>query len=258
METTKIRWAGSTWNPMTGCSKISPGCDRCYAETIATSPRFSKAFPNGFEPTFKPHKLGEPARWKPSRVFVNSMSDVHHEAFTTGQVDAVYDRMAEWEQHDFLLLTKRPQRMWSYLCREDGWLARRGLDRVPDQIWLGATIEADPYVWRADYLRRIPVLVRFLSCEPLIGPLPSLDLGGVGWVIAGGESGSGYRPMPHEWAADLRDRCRENNTAYYFKQSAAYRTEMGVELDGRRHEEYPLPHPALEAERVLGVYTDRD
>lgn len=256
MKNTKIRWATDTWNPMTGCTKITPGCDNCYAETIAEKFR-GTAFPNGFEPTYKPHKLGDPASWQaPRRIFVNSMSDVHHDAFTVAQIDSVYDAMLETARHDYLLLTKRPQRMWSYLCGDDGWLARRNLDAVPDQIWLGTTIEDDPYTWRADYLRRIPVLVRFLSCEPLIGPLPSLDLTDLGWVIVGGESGSGYRDMPHDWARDLRDRCNDAGVAFYFKQSAAYRTEMGQTLDGRRHEEYPLPHPGSDRGRQLGRWLD--
>lgn len=241
---------------MTGCTKVSPGCDRCYAETIAEKFR-GTAFPNGFEPTFKPHKLDDPKRWEPSRIFVNSMSDVHHPAFTVDQIDAVYDRMAGWGQHDFLLLTKRPQRMWSYLCHPvDGWLVRRGLSKVPEQIWVGTTIEDDPFTWRADYLRRIPALVRFLSCEPLIGPLPSLNLDGIGWVITGGESGSGFRPMDHDWCRDLRDRCSKEGVAYYHKQDSAFRTETNPWLDGRMHEEYPLAHPRRGGERRLGVYVD--
>lgn len=252
MKGTKIRWASNSWNPMVGCTKVSAGCDRCYAETIAEKFRGS-AFPNGFEPTFKPAKLDEPRKWDPSRIFVNSMSDVHHPSFTSDQIDEVYDRMAAWDQHDYLLLTKRPQRMWSYIR---GWLERRGLDEVPPQIWLGTTIELDEFVWRADYLRRIPALVRFLSCEPLLGPLPSLDLTGIGWVITGGESGQGYRGMDHAWPRDLRDRCAEQRIAFYHKQDAAYRTETNPYLDGRRHEEYPLAHPALGRPRIMGVHHD--
>lgn len=267
MKNTKIRWAEHSWNPMTGCSKVSPGCDHCYAEVIAEKFR-GAAFPAGFEPTFKPHKLREPEKWAASRVFVNSMSDVHHEAFSLEQVAEVYDRMLAVDRHDYLVLTKRPARMKAFLA---GWLERHGLDEVPAHIWLGTSIESDRFVWRADRLRAIPAAVRFLSCEPLLGPLPSLDLSGIHWVIVGGESGPGYRPMDHDWARDLRNRCRDpfvhesdddpvdlcqdcgeeyyepcarhRGPAFYFKQSAAPRTEMGVELDGRRHEEYPLAHP---------------
>ena len=268
MKDTKIRWAGSTWNPMTGCSEVSAECDNCYARVIAE--KFgAPAFPNGFEPTFKPQLLGKPASWRePRRIFVNSMSDVHHEAFDGGQIDAVYDAMAETDRHDYLVLTKRPQAMARFFLGSDagrttdragrtpGWLERRSLDRVPDHVWLGTSIGLDRYAWRAKWLRMIPVLVRFLSCEPLLGPLPSLDLGGIAWVIVGGESGPGWRPMELDWARDLRDRCDQAEIAFYFKQSAAPRTEMGLDLDGRRHEEYPFAHPAAGVERVVGRYTD--
>lgn len=247
MDNTKIRWAEHTWNAMTGCSKISPGCDNCYAETIAEKFRGS-AFPNGFLPTFKPNKLDQPSRWRePARIFVNSMSDIHHPEFTEAQRDAVYDAMLAAPQHDYLVLTKRPNLMRSYLnggTDTDGYLSRRGLTELPDSIWVGTSIELDEYVWRADHLRAIPARVRFLSCEPLLGPLPSLDYTGLHWVIVGGESGKGYRPMDHQWARDIRDACVDKGIAYYFKQSAAPRTEMGIELDGELWEQYPLPHPA--------------
>lgn len=259
MKDTKIRWAEHTWNPMTGCTKISPGCDNCYAETIALKFK-GGAFPNGFDPTFKPGKLKQLRTLKPGRVFVNSMSDVFHPDFTRDQVDAVFDEMAEQSQHDYLVLTKRPNLMRNYMVGKDGWLERRNLTRVPTQIWLGTTIESDQYVWRADHLRAIPVDVRFLSCEPLIAPVPSLDLTDLHWVIVGGESGKGYRPMPHEWAVDLRDRCEAADIAFFFKQSAAPRTEMGMKLEGRLHEEYPFPHPGdvpPTGDRKVGRYTGR-
>lgn len=243
MEGTKIRWSEHTWNAFTGCTKISPGCDNCYAETIAEKFR-GNAFPNGFLPTYKPNKIDEPRKWKqPARIFVNSMSDVHHPDFTTEQVDSVYDVMLDVPQHDYLVLTKRPNLMAAYLLGDNGYLNRRGLDRLPEQIWVGTTIELNDYVWRADHLRRIPALVRFLSCEPLLGPLPDLNLDGIGWVITGGESGPGYRPLDHDWARDLRDRCGGQGIAFYHKQDSGIRTEMRPELDGRLHEEYPLPHP---------------
>ena len=243
MKNTKIRWTDHTWNPMSGCTHVSPGCDHCYAEAIALSPRFKNAFPAGFTPTFKTHKLNDPRPWAPGRVFVNSMSDVHHPDFTDGQIDQVVDAMARWDHHDYLVLTKRPQRMADYWLRR---LERTGAHRVPANIWLGTSIESDRYTWRADHLRRIPVDVRFLSCEPLISPLPSLDLAGIGWVIVGGESGNGtkdYRPMDHDWARDLRDRTRAAGAAFFFKQSSSHRTEVGIELDGERIEEFPRVHP---------------
>src|SRR5690606_14659591 len=176
-----------------------------------------------------------------------SMSDVHHPDFTTDQIDQVVDAMERHNHHDYLVLTKRPQRMADYWLDR---LERRGQQRVPAHIWLGTSIESDRYTFRADHLRRIPVDVRFLSCEPLIGPLPSLDLTGLSWVIVGGESGNGtrnYRVMDHDWARDIRDRCAEAGVAFFFKQSSASRTEVGITLDGELHEEYPKPHPALRA-----------
>jgi protein gp37 len=142
------------------------------------------------------------------------------------------------------------------LNRRPGWLERSNLQQVPPQIWLGSSIESDEFVGRADQLRAIDVPVRFLSLEPLLGPLPSLDLTGISWVIVGGESGPGWRPMDHGWAREIRDRCLDAGVAFYFKQSAAWRTEMGQELDGQRWEQYPLPHPALLKPRQVGVYTD--
>jgi len=246
---TRIRRAEHTYKPVTGCHKISEGCDHCYAETLTT--RFgdsSPSFPHGFEPTFKPKKLTDPAKWArstgPARIFVNSLSDLHIEDFTDEQRDAIYDSMLDTPVHDYLVLTKRPQWMARYFNGPSGFLARRGLDAAPANLWLGCSIELDKYTFRTKHLTSIPATVHFLSCEPLLGPLPSLNLDGIQWVIAGGESGPGYRPMDHDWARDLRDRCAAAEVAYYFKQSAAPRTEMGMELDGQLIEEYPLEHPA--------------
>lgn len=257
MKETKIRWAEHTWNPMTGCTKISPGCDRCYAEAIALKFK-GTAFPNGFDPTFKPNKISEPRKWAPSRIFVNSMSDVFHPAFTGEQIDMVFDEMATAHQHDYLVLTKRPNLMAHYLNGKDGWLQRRGYSELPPQIWIGTSVESDKYAWRADHLRTIPAAVRFLSCEPLLGPLPSLDYDGLSWIIVGGESGKGYRIMDHQWARDIRNACADRGIAFYFKQSSAPRTEMGIELDGVLHEEYPFAHPLVHrGDRMLGRYVGR-
>lgn len=250
MKDTRIRWAEHTWNPTTGCTVITEGCENCYAEDITQ--RWPGSFPNGFNPTYKPEKLKEPARFMrksgPGRVFVNSMSDLHHVDFTDAQRDSIYDVMLGQPGdvgHDYLVLTKRPQLMARYFNGPAGWLARRGLDTVPANIWLGTSIELNKYCGvRTRALTSIPAVVHFLSLEPLLGPLPALSLEGIEWVIVGGESGPGYRPMDHQWARDLRDQARTENRAFFFKQSAAPRTEMGMELDGVLHEEYPLEHPA--------------
>jgi protein gp37 len=237
MEDTKIRWATDTWNPMTGCTKVSTGCDNCYAEKIAL--KFgAPAFPHGFEPTFKPQKIKVPAKWKePRRIFVNSMSDVFHTDFTFEQIDQVFDEMLEHDRHQYLVLTKRPKRMAAYAITH--LFPRLGIEKIPDHIWIGTSIESNDFVWRADALRRIPAGIRFISAEPLLGPLPDLDLDGIHWLIVGGESGPNYRPMDHEWARELRDRSVQAGIAFFFKQSAAYRTEIGIELDGERWEQYP-------------------
>jgi protein gp37 len=236
-EGTRIRWANNTWNPMSGCTEVSPGCAHCYAKTMAERLRGTSAFPVGFDPVFKPHLVGLPRKWRnPRRVFVNSMSDLFHEAFSDAQLDGVFAVMAEVDRHVYQVLTKRPERMRDYV---HGWLARSGLEALPAHIWLGVSIENDRWTGRADTLREIPVAIRFISAEPLLGPLPSLDLTGIGWLIVGGESGPGFRPMDHAWARDLRDRALAAGIAYFFKQSAAPRTEMGIELDGRLWEQYP-------------------
>lgn len=236
-EKTGIRWTDATWNPMSGCTEVSPGCDHCYAKTFAEKMRGSAGYPVGFDPMLRPKALDNPRKWKePRRIFVNSMSDVFHKAFPQDYIDQVFRVMLEVPRHDYLILTKRPERMAHYI---KGWLDRNDLTTVPPFIWLGTSIEADKFTYRADILRTIPVGIRFISAEPLLEPLPSLNLKGLAWVIVGGESGPGFRPMDHEWARDLRDRCAAAGVAYFFKQSSGPRTEMGVTLDGRRHEEYP-------------------
>lgn len=252
MEGTRIRWAEHTWNPTTGCDKVSPGCDNCYAETIAIKfgPQGGNgtSFPNGFTPTYKPQKLGEPAKFLrksgPGRIFVNSMSDLHHADFTDAQRDAIYDVMLTVDAHDYLVLTKRPKQMAAYFCGPDGFLARRGLDSAPAQLWLGTSIENDKYTWRANHLRAIPAVVHFLSVEPMLGPVPSLDLTGIEWVICGGESGNGFRTMDLQWARDLKAAVETAGVAFFFKQQSHRQTEAIKHLDGELIEEYPLPHPA--------------
>lgn len=251
MKLTKIRWAGFTWNFFTGCTEISPGCDHCYARVIAEHARYAGAFPNGFAPTFKPHKLGEPRKVKePQFCFVNSMSDFLHKDFTDAARDAAMDEMLQTDRHIYMILTKRAQALPRYVR---GWLGRQGLESVPRHIWFGVSIEHNKYRFRADFLREVPG-VRIISGEPLIAPLDRLDLTDIHMLIVGGESGNGsnnFRPMQAEWARALRDKARNARcadpltgtarpTAFYFKQSSGARTETGITLDGERIEEYPF------------------
>jgi protein gp37 len=263
---TMIRWTNKTWNPTSGCRQISAGCDHCYALTLAEKFRGSAAFPVGFDPVLKPNRMKDPLRWKdPAMIFVNSMSDIFLGDWPREYIDEVFDVMLEADWHTYQILTKRPKRMRDYLVGtdkaaphglpdltadtthalyHDGYLARRNLYRVPDHIWPGATIENDLMTFRADVLREIPARVRMISAEPLLGPLPSLNLDGLGWVIVGGESGNHIRKdsprwMLDAWATDLRDRCVGAGVPYFFKQHSGIRTEMGPELEGERWEQIP-------------------
>lgn len=240
---TGISWADATWNAATGCQRISAGCDNCYAFTLAERYRGTPAWPVGFDPMLRPWKLNEPRRWKdPKYIFVNSMSDLHLGAWPVEYLDQIYDTMLDVDRHVYIVLTKRPKRMRDYLCGPDGFMARKSVQMLPPHIWLGTTIESDLFTWRADVLREIPTAGALtISAEPLLTALPSLNLDRLGWVIVGGESGPGFRPMPHEWARDLRDRCAAAGVPFWFKQSAAHRTEMGRELDGVRIEQRPTP-----------------
>lgn len=256
MRDTKIRWADATWNFYTGCTEVSPGCDHCYAKVIAEKYRGHAAFPNGFDITPRLHKMGEPRKIaKPSRIFVNSMSDYFHPDIPDADRDAGMAVMLEVDRHIYQILTKRPDTMRAYFLgdnRGPGWLERSGLDAVPDHIWLGTTIESNPYAWRADRLRDIPA-VRFISAEPMIGPLDQLDITDIHWLIAGGESGPGYRPMDWDWARDLRDRCVAAGVAFYWKQGAGHRTELYQEIDGERWEQYPPQIARLERDFDYGA-----
>ena len=224
MRETKISWATTTWNPVHGCSKVSPGCDRCYAETLSLRMGFTKKPWTGANAKenvhVKPHKLKEPYTWKkPCRVFVNSMSDLFHKEIPDDYLAQVFAVMNDCSQHVFQVLTKRPRRAAKW---QGPWT---------ENIWMGTSIEDRKRLYRIDQLRECPAQTRFLSLEPLLEDLGELNLDGIHWVIVGGESGKGYRPMPHEWARDIRDQCVEKGVAFFFKQSAAYRTEMGTELE---------------------------
>jgi protein gp37 len=239
-----IEWTDATWNPVTGCSKVSPGCAHCYAEKLALTRLAGR---NGYPglpwtPTnaarnviLHPDRLQLPTRWRqPRRVFVNSMSDLFHELVPDPYVRQVFDVMARCPQHEFQVLTKRPERM---LELHRLWTDHHG---VLPNVWLGTSIENDRWTARADALRAVPAAVRFISAEPLLGPLPSLDLAGIDWLIVGGESGPGHRAIDPDWVRDLRDRATATDVAYFFKQWGGHRPKArGRELDGRTWDEYP-------------------
>ena len=229
-----IEWTGSTWNPVTGCTKISPGCKHCYAERMATRLRAmgQPNYVNGFRSTVHEHMLDVPLRWKkPQTIFVNSMSDLFHEAVPTPFIRRVFDvmRLAHW--HRFQVLTKRSERLLE-LSPELPW---------PPNVWMGVSVETETYSSRIDHLRGTGAKVKFLSLEPLLGPLSSLDLRGIDWAIVGGESGPGARPMQAAWVVDIRDKCRKKKVPFFFKQWGGVRKKAaGRELEGRTWDEVPL------------------
>jgi len=228
-----IEWTEATWNPVTGCDKVSPGCAHCYAETFAERWRGIPGHPyeQGFDLRLWPERLDHPLRWKrPRTIFVNSMSDVFHEDIPDDYIAQIFDVMRRAEQHTFQVLTKRHERMVD-LAPLLPW---------PRNVWMGVTIENRRFVHRADALREIPATVRFISAEPLLGPLEGLVLDGVHWLIAGGESGAGHRRIDPAWAIELRDRCQAEDVAFFFKQWGGHRPKSGGrELDGRTWDETP-------------------
>jgi protein gp37 len=294
---TKIEWTEVTWNPATGCDRISPGCDNCYALTLAKrlkamgqakyqqdgDPRTSGP---GFGVTMHADALEEPLRWRtPRTVFVNSMSDLGHARVSRSFVARTWAVMALTQRHTFQVLTKRPKRLAEMLSAAGfaSEVARHATDLLGSRawqrwqldlggqrlagdsglggewtvtktaggnlwsppwplpnVWVGTSIEDDDYAWRADFLRRAPAATRFLSLEPLLGPLPSLDLTAIDWVIVGGESGPGFRPLDLGWARDLRDRCADRGIPLFFKQVGGPTSKAGGRLlDGRTWDEFP-------------------
>jgi protein gp37 len=294
---TGIEWTDMTWNPVTGCDRISPGCDHCYALTLA---RRLKAMGQakyqhdgdlrtsgpGFGVTVHEAALEEPLRWRtPRMVFTASMGDIGHARVPRSFAARMWAVMALTRRHTFQVLTKRPKRLAAMLA-DPGFVsevARDATDLIasrpwqrwqldlgghrlagdsgigggwtttptPDgnlwappwplpNVWIGTSIENDDYTWRADILRRVAASTRFLSLEPLLGPLPSLDLTGISWVIAGGESGAAYRPLDLAWVRDIRDRCAENDVAFFFKQVGGPTPKSGGRrLDGRTWDQMP-------------------
>lgn len=228
-----IEWTDASWNPVTGCLQISPGCDHCYALAFAERFRGVPGHPyeQGFDLRLWPRRLDIPLKWRrPRRIFVNSMSDLFHHAIPDEYIFQVFNAMRRADWHIYQILTKRSPR-----------LKRLG-PRLPwaPHIWIGVSIELDKYCWRADQLRQVPAHVRFISAEPLLGPLPSLELDGIHWVITGGESGHGYRACDPDWVRDLRDRCVQAEVAFFHKQWGGRTPKAGGRvLDGRTWDQFP-------------------
>ena len=241
-DATAIEWTDATWNPVTGCTLISPGCDRCYAQRFAERFRGVPGHPyaTGFDLTLRPARLEQPLLWRrPRMIFVNSMSDLFHKDIPLDYLDRVFATMEQADWHTFQVLTKRSSLMRDYL-------RRRYADRpAPRHLWFGVSVEDAQRTSRIDHLRAAPAAVRFLSIEPLIGPLGRLDLGGIHWAILGGESGPGARPLDPAWVRDVRDQCVAAGTAFFFKQWGGLRPKAGGRsLDGREWNEFPATAPA--------------
>ena len=240
----RIEWTQATWNPVTGCSKVSPGCAHCYAETFAERFRGVPGHPyeQGFDLKLWPERLDLPLAWRRSRlVFVNSMSDLFHEAVPEPFIQAVFATMAKAHWHTFQVLTKRHDRLQA-IAPKLKW---------PANVWMGVSIENRRWVKRADSLRAVSSAVRFISAEPLLGPLEGLDLNGIHWVIAGGESGSRHRPVHVDWIRDVRERCRAAGVPFFFKQWGGRTSKIGGRvLDGQEWNQMPVDGELLLAKRV--------
>ena len=228
-----IEWTESTWNPLTGCTKISPGCKNCYAERMANrlksmgSPNYAR----GFKLTLHERALEIPLRWKkPQMIFVNSMSDLFHEDVPLEFIKKVFNVMQKASWHTFQILTKRSTRLFTF-SNEVCW---------PENVWMGVSVELKEYQYRIDNLRNTDAQIKFISFEPLLGPMPSTDLRGIDWVIVGGESGPRARPIEEEWVIQIRDQCISNDIPFFFKQWGGFRKkENGRVLQGRTWDQVP-------------------
>ncbi len=233
MANSKIEWTESTWNPVTGCTKISTGCANCYAERMAKRlcAMGQTNYANGFELTLHPHVLEHPLKWKKPRViFVNSMSDLFHEDVPLEFIRRIIDVMTRASWHTFQVLTKRSERL-AELAPLLNW---------PENVWMGVTVENDDCAYRIDDLRYVPSAVRFLSMEPLLSPVEYMNLDNIDWVIVGGESGPGSRPMEKLWVRSIRKQCRQMNVPFFFKQwGGLNKKKNGRLLDGRVYDEMP-------------------
>jgi protein gp37 len=228
-----IEWTDATWNPVTGCTKVSPGCKHCYAERLAERLQAmgQANYRNGFKLTLQPQMLELPLRWRsPKRIFVNSMSDLFQEDVPTEYIKQVFDVMRRADWHQYQVLTKRSERV-RQLSKQLSWAP---------QIWMGVSVENEKYAFRIDDLRRTGAHVKFLSLEPLLGPLRKLNLRGIDWAIVGGESGPGARPIDPSWVTDLRDQCVRADVPFFFKQwGGVQKSKTGRTLEGRTWDQMP-------------------
>lgn len=234
---TAIEWTDATWNPVTGCTKISPGCDNCYAERF--SERFrgvnGHPFESGFDLTLRPERVEQPLSWKrPRMIFVNSMSDLFHKDIPISLIDRIFDTMERADWHVFQVLTKRSSLMRRYINQ------RYAEKPSPNHIWLGVSVEDAARVSRIKHLQETNAAVRFLSVEPMLGPIGRINLQGIHWVIAGGESGPKARPIEEEWVCELRNQCRSSRVAFFFKQWGGKTPKAGGrKLQGREWNQFP-------------------
>jgi len=238
-----IEWTDATWNPVTGCTKVSPGCKYCYAERLAARLQAmgNLRYRNGFAVTLHPDQLTLPLRWtQPRMIFVNSMSDLFHEDIPEDFIRRVFDVMVQANWHVFQILTKRAQRLEDLAPRLP-W---------PPNVWQGISIENSRYTWRVAHLQHVPAAVRFLSVEPLLGPIPHLPLDDIHWVIVGGESGPRHRVVDPTWVRDIRRQCKTAGVAFFFKQWGGHTSKAGGRLlDGREWHE--MPHAPLAMSSTL-------
>lgn len=237
MATSKIEWTKSTWNPLTGCTKISPGCKNCYAERMAKRLQAMGVdkYRNGFILSVHEDVLNEPLTWlKPQTIFVNSMSDLFHKDVPIEFIQKIFDVMRRAHWHQFQILTKRPERLLE-LDDQIDW---------PKNVWMGVSVENDSYLQRIDILRNTHAAIKFLSLEPLLGPLQNINLEGIDWVIVGGESGPYSRPIQPEWVRNIRDQCTQAHVPFFFKQwGGTNKKKSGRLLDYRTWDELPREVP---------------
>jgi protein gp37 len=242
-----IEWTEATWNPITGCDKISPGCKHCYAERMAgrLQAMGQRNYRNGFELTLHESALLLPLSWKrPQTIFVNSMSDLFHKDVPSEFIHRVFDVMTRAHWHQYQVLTKRADRLEA-LSTSLPW---------QPHIWMGVSVESEAYSYRIEHLRRTGAAVKFLSLEPLLGPLPSLPLDGIDWVIVGGESGPGARPMRESWVLAIRDQCAKAGVPFFFKQwGGVNKKKAGRTLEGRTWDQLPMRSPASEADGAAAL-----